>query len=68
MKYLLGFVLGLMVATAGQLLAQGFGTFSDERGRIYQYHTAPDGSVNTWGPNGERRTFMVPPTIGQKPC
>ena len=69
MKLFLGFILGLIVATAGNLLAQSTGIFTDEHANIYQYGTMPGGSVNVWGQNGEHRTFFQAPQVNPKsPC
>ncbi len=68
MKYIIGFLIGVSFATAGNLLAQSTGIFTDERGQIYQYGTMPGGSVNVFK-DGEVRTFFKEQGLRQhQPC
>lgn len=73
MKFLLGFLLGVLVATAAQLYAQsGGGFFTDQNGSIGQFYQYPGGAIDYWTPNGQRGTiYQMPGTqfgIQKSPC
>ena len=76
MKFLIGFLLGISVATAGALFAQEggirqqFGTWWDQNGNAGQYYTGPGGQTDWTDSRGNRGTIYQQPFFGQpkNPC
>jgi hypothetical protein len=69
MRYLMVFIFGVIVATAGQLMAQS-GSIVDQYGNQGLYNTVPGGSVNVWTAPGfgqrQQSPNWMPPAF--KPC
>ena len=70
MKLLVGFLLGILVASAAQLYAQsGGGFFTDQNGSIGQFYQFPGGATQYWTPDGRTGTiYQMPPMTGKSPC
>jgi len=68
MKLVLGFLLGLIVATVGQLLAQSGGTVLDQYGNAYPYFNSPGGVTTYRDRDGNFNTiYQMPGSFGMQP-
>jgi len=70
MRYLLGFILGVSVASYANLFAQDFGAVFDQQAKGYQYYQFPNGATNYWGTDGQMGTIYHTPGLQQRhnPC
>ena len=69
MKLLMGFILGVIVATTGTLLAQSGGMYFDQHGKPGSYwQTAPNGPINYQDSTGKMGTVYQQPSFGKSPC
>jgi hypothetical protein len=73
MKLIVAFLLGVVLATGGQLLAQSSGYWSNQDGSLGgSYYTGPSGQTDYLTPDGQRGTlYQMPPLWGapaKSPC